>query len=105
VHDDELDPDDELADLTGEHDLSEDEELLSDEDYNGHVLSIRRADGTEVVTLSTLASGQPWAVHMQPGGAIQNAYVGPQDTPHVWVNADAYEISRDEDGTYVIRID
>ena len=96
VHDDELDPDDELT---------MDEMELSEQEANGHLLSIRRADGTEVVTLSTLASGEPWAVYMQPGGGVQNVYLGAQDSPVVWVDADAHPITRDEDGTYVIQID
>jgi hypothetical protein len=101
VHDDDVDPDDELV----EEELAADEEELSEEDVNGHVLSIRRADGTELVTLSTVTSGEPWAVYMQPGGGVQNAYAGPQDRPHVWVNTDEHQISRDEDGTYVICVD
>ncbi|WP_242453683.1 hypothetical protein [Mycolicibacterium sp. P9-64] len=88
-----------------EDELAADEEELSEEEVNGHLLSIRRADGTELVTLSTAASGEPWAVYMQPGGGVQNAYAGPQDNPHVWVNADEHHISRDEDGTYVICVD
>jgi hypothetical protein len=68
-------------------------------------LSIRRADGTEVVTVSTLGSGQQWAVYMQPGGSVQNAYLGGQSNPHVWVNSDEHAIARDEDGTSAICID
>lgn len=100
VHDD-LDPDDQLV----EDELEADEEELTEEAANGHLLSIRRADGTELVSLSTLASGEPWAVYMQPGGGVQNAYAGPQDSPHVWVNTDEHQISRDEDGTYVIVVE
>jgi len=37
---------------------------------------------------------------MQPGGGLQNAYLGGQDNPRVWVNADESSVSRDEDGTY-----
>lgn len=101
VHDDDVDPDDHLVD----DELEADEEELSEEAVNGHLLSIRRADGTELVSLSTLASGEPWAVYMQPGGGVQNAYAGPQDSPHVWVNTDELHISRDDDGTYVIVVD
>jgi hypothetical protein len=100
VHDD-LDSDDQLV----EDELEADEEELTEEAANGHLLSIRRADGTELVSFSTLASGEPWAVYMQPGGGVQNAYAGPQDSPHVWVNADEHQISRDEDGTYVIVVE
>jgi hypothetical protein len=105
MHDDDLSPDDELAELIGETELDDDEAELSEEDQRGHTLSIRRADGTEVVTVSTLGSGQQWSVYMQPGGGVQNAYIGEQDAPHVWVNTDEHEISRDKDGTYVIGID
>lgn len=105
VHDDDPSPDDELAELIGEPELEDDEAELSEQDLHGHTLSIRRADGTELVTVSTLGSGQQWSVYMQPGGGVQNAYLGEQDAPHVWVNTDEHEISRDKDGTYVIRID
>jgi hypothetical protein len=104
MQDDELSPDYELAELIGETELEDDETELSEEDQRGHTLSIRRADGTEVLTVSTLGSGQQWSVYMQPGGGVQNAYLGEQDAPHVWVNTDEHEISRDKDGTYVIRI-
>ena len=105
MHDDELDPDDEFAELLGETELEDDEAELSEQDQAGHTLSIRRADGTEVVAVSTLGSGQQWSVYMQPGGGVQNAYLGEQDAPQVWVNTDEHEISREKDGTYVIRID
>lgn len=85
-------------------DLADDDEL-EESDGNGHLLSIRRADGTELVTLSTLASGEQWAVYMQPGGGIQNAYVGAQDSPIVWLNTDEHTVGRHEDGTYVIVVD
>jgi hypothetical protein len=105
VHDEELDPDDELAELLGDQELADDEVEMTEQDANGHTLSIRRADGTEVVTVSTLGSGQQWSVYMQPGGGVQNAYLGGQSNPRVWVNSDEHEIARDEDGTYVISID
>lgn len=105
MHDDETDIDDEFAQLIGDEELTEDEVELSEHDANAHTLSIRRADGTEVVTVSTLGSGQPWAVFMAPGGRVQNAYVGGVDSPLVWLNSDDHAVSRDEDGTYVITID
>ena len=105
VQDDELDPDDEFEELLGDQELADDEAEMSEQDANGHTLSIRRADGTEVVTVSTLGSGQQWSVYMQPGGGVQNAYLGGQGNPRVWVNSDEHAIARDEDGTYVIRID
>jgi hypothetical protein len=105
VHDDERDTDDELAELFGDQELADDEAEMSEQDANGHTLSIRRADGTEVVTVSTLGSGQQWSVYMQPGGDVQNAYLGGQSNPRVWVNSDEHAIARDEDGTYFICID
>jgi hypothetical protein len=40
----------------------------------------------------------------EPGGGIQNAFVGTPSDPPVWVNAVDQQVMRDEDGTYVIRI-
>jgi hypothetical protein len=105
VNDDVMEPDDELEELLADQELDDDDAEMSEQDANGHTLSIRRADGTEVVTISTLGSGQQWAVYMQPGGGVQNAYLGGQGNPDVWVNSEAHEIARDEDGTYVISID
>ena len=78
---------------------------MTEQDRNGHVLSVRRSDGSELVTLSTLGAGEPWAVFLQPGGGIHNAYLGSQDSPIVWLNTDDYEVTRDEDGTYVVVVD
>jgi hypothetical protein len=106
VHDDQPDPDEELAALISDHELADDEVEMSDHDVNAHTLSIRRSDGTEVVTVaSALGSGEQWSVYMQPGGGLQNAYLGGQDDPRVWVNTDESSVSRDDDGTYVIYID
>jgi hypothetical protein len=105
VHDDDVDPDDELGALIGQEELEAAEEEMSAEDFNAHLLEIRRADGTELISFSTVASGEPWTVHMQPGGSVQNAYAGPKDRPHVWVNTDELQISRDESGTYFICVD
>jgi hypothetical protein len=105
VNDNAVDPDDELEELLADQELDDDDAEMSEQDANGHTLSIRRADGTEVVTVSTLGSGQQWAVYMQPGGGVQNAYLGGQGDPDVWVNSEAHQIARDEDGTYVISID
>jgi hypothetical protein len=35
---------------------------------------------------------------------MQNAFVGTPTDPTVWVNAVDQQVVRDEDGTYVIRI-
>jgi hypothetical protein len=106
VHDDQSDPDQERAALMSDDELADDEVEMSDHDVNAHTLSIRRADGTEVVTVaSALGSGEQWSVYMQPGGGVQNAYLGGQDDPRVWVTTDESSVSRDEDGTYVIYID
>jgi hypothetical protein len=104
--DDQPDPDDDLAELVSDQEITDDEVEMSEHDINAHTLSIRRADGTEVVTVaSALGSGEQWSVYMQPGGGLQNAYLGGQDDPRVWVNTDESSVSRDEDGTYVIYID
>lgn len=99
MHDDQPDPDDELAELISAQQLADDETELSEHDINAHTLSIRRADGSEVVTVvSAVGSGQQWSVYMQPGGGLQNAYLGGQDNPRVWVNTHESSVSRDEDG-------
>lgn len=95
VHDD-LNLDDEFADESE----SEDAAL---EDENAHTLSIRRATGEEV--LSVFSPHEEWSVYLQPGGGITNAFVGTPGKPIVWVNANDRRVERDEDGTYVIRID
>lgn len=106
VHDDQPSPDNDLAELVSDQELADDEVEMSEQDINAHTLSIRRADGTEVVTVaSALGSGEQWSVYMQPGGGLQNAYLGGQDDPRVWVNTDESSVSRDDDGTYVIYID
>ncbi|MDT5067996.1 MAG: hypothetical protein QOK02_4151 [Mycobacterium sp.] len=99
-------PEDELAEPLSDQELDDDAAEMSEQDVNAHTLSIRRADGTEVVTVaSALGSGEQWSVYMQPGGALQNAYLGGQDDPSVWVNTEESSVSRDDDGTYVIYID
>jgi hypothetical protein len=67
------------------------------------MLSIRRADGEEVVTI--YSPNEEWSVYLQPGGGTQNAFVGTPSDPAVWVDAMDQRVERDEDGTYVIRID
>ncbi|WP_233213327.1 hypothetical protein [Mycobacterium hubeiense] len=101
MHDDELTVDDAWA-----IEADEDDEM-DEREANGHILAVRRANGEVVATLSTLAGPEgPWNVYLQPGGgAIRNAYLGAQDAPVVWVNTDSGQVERDEDGTYVIRID
>jgi len=73
------------------------------EDENAHTISIRRASGEEVLTI--WSPGEEWSVYLQPGGGISNAFVGTPSDPIVWVNGIDRQIERDEDGTYVIRID
>ena len=73
------------------------------EDENGHTLSIRRATGEEVLTV--FSPNEEWSVYLQPGGGLTSAFVGTPSDPLVWVNATDRPVERDEDGTYVIRID
>ena len=104
--DDQPNPDDDLEELISDQEPAEDETEMSEQDVNAHTLSIRRADGSEVVTVvSAPESGEQWSVYMQPGGVVQNAYLGRQDDPRVWVNTDGASLSRDDDGTYAIYID
>jgi len=95
MHDD-PDLDDELVD-----DAEGDDAAIEDE--NAHTLSIRRANGEEV--LSIFSPTEEWNVYLRPGGAMTNAFVGTPSDPIVWVNTDDRRVERDEDGTYVIRID
>jgi hypothetical protein len=95
MHDD-LNLDDELADETEEDDTAI-------EDENAHTLSIRRADGEAV--LSIFSPTEEWSVYLQPGGAMTNASLGTPTDPVVWVNTEDRRVERDDDGTYVIRID
>lgn len=94
VHDD-LNLDDEFVD--------ESEDDTPPEDENAHTLSIRRANGEEV--LSIFSPAEEWSVYMRPGGATTDALVGTPGDPIVWVNTDGRAVERDDDGTYVIRID
>jgi hypothetical protein len=73
------------------------------EDENAHTLSIRRANGEEVVSI--FSPTEEWSVYLQPGGGMTNTFVGTPSDPIVWVNAIDRRVERDEDGTYVIRID
>jgi hypothetical protein len=93
---DEPDLDDVFADVTEEDDA----EL---EDQNAHTLSIRRANGEEVISI--FSPIEEWSVYLRPGGGITNAFLGTPNDPIVWVNTDDRRLERDEDGTYVIRID
>jgi hypothetical protein len=95
MHDDlDLDLDDELVD---------DPEVDAIEDENGHTLSIRRANGEEV--LSIFSPSEEWSVYLAPGGGMTNAFIGTPGDPVVWVNAADRPVERDVDGTYIIRID
>jgi hypothetical protein len=95
VHDD-PDLDDEFAD-----EPEEDDAAAADE--NAHMLSIRRATGEEILTI--FSPSEEWSVYLQPGGAMTNAFLGTPSDPIVWVNTADRRVERDEDGTYVIRID
>lgn len=95
MHDD-TDLDEEFA-----TEFEEDDAAL--EDDNAHTLSIRRANGEEVVTI--FSPSEQWSVYLQPGGAMTDAFVGTPSDPIVWVDAIDRRVERDENGTYVIRID
>ncbi len=95
MHDD-PDLDDEFADEPEADDAAI-------EDENAHTLSIRRANGEEVVSI--FSPIEEWSVYLQPGGAMTSAFLGTPSDPVVWVNANDRRVERDEDGTYVIRID
>jgi len=82
--------------------LDEDDAEIDEQDQNAQTLSIRRADGEEIVNI--FSPNEEWSVYLQPGGGIQNAFVGSPSEPAVWVNAIDRQVERDEDGTYVIRI-
>jgi hypothetical protein len=55
--------------------------------------------------LSIFSPTEEWSIYLRPGGAMTNAYVGTPSDPVVWVNTEDRRVERDEDGTYVIRID
>jgi hypothetical protein len=76
---------------------------VSVEDENGRTISIRRANGEEVLTI--WSPDEEWSVYLRPGGGITSAFVGAPSEPVVWVDANDRQVERDEDGTYVIRID
>jgi hypothetical protein len=92
----EPDPDDVLAD-----EFEDDDVAVADD--NARTLSIRRATGEEVLTI--WSPNEEWSVYLQPGGGMTNAFVGTPSDPIVWVDANNRQIERDEDGTYVIRIE
>lgn len=94
---DALDPDDVMADEFDD----DDEGAVADE--NGRTISIRRAGGEEV--LSIWSPDEEWSVYLQPGGGMTNAFVGTPSEPIVWLDGNGRQIEREEDGTYVIRID
>jgi hypothetical protein len=103
VHNDEQDPDEELVELIADHNADEYSSESEEPDWHAHTLSIRRADGEEVVTI--LSADVEWSVYLQPGGGITNAFLGTPGDPTVWVDASDRQVERDEDGTYFIRID
>jgi hypothetical protein len=90
-----LDLDDDMADETKDD--------VAEEDENGHTLSIRRANGDEV--LSIVSPSEEWSVYLAPGGKMTNAFIGTPGDPVVWVNATDRPVERHEDGTYIVRID
>ncbi|OCB60116.1 hypothetical protein A5722_02550 [Mycobacterium vulneris] len=104
VHDDVRGSDAEIfEDAELDEYLDDDDAELEDLDANGQVISIRRANGEELLTI--VAQDDEWNVDLQPGGSVQSAFLGSRrDTP-VWINALDGQIERDDDGTYVIRID
>ncbi len=104
VHDEVKGADGEIFDDTEFDEYLDDHDVeLEDLDSNGQVISIRRADGEEILTI--VAQDDEWNVDLQPGGSVQSAFLGSRrDTP-VWINALEGQIERDDDGTYVIRID
>jgi hypothetical protein len=91
-----------LDDADFEDELTDDTED-TEEDDNGHTLSIRRANGEELLTV--FSPGEQWSAYVSPGGGMTNAFVGSPGDPLVWVNANDRQVERDEDGTFVIRID
>ncbi|MCT7656903.1 hypothetical protein [Mycobacterium deserti] len=93
---DDVDLDDVLDDEIEEEDAAV-------EDENAHTLSVRRGNGEELLTIFSPA--EEWSVYLQPGGAMQDAYVGTPSEPTVWVNAADRWVERAQDGTYVIHID
>jgi hypothetical protein len=102
MHNDQ-DLDDELAREVAPPELDENDSVIEAHDENAHTLSIRRADGEELVTI--FSPEEEWGVYLQPGGEIANAFIGTPGNPSVWVNAIDRQVERDEDGTYFIRID
>jgi hypothetical protein len=101
-----------VATLTGMHEAADPDDVMTDEfadddaamaDENGRTISIRRATGEEVITI--WSPEEEWSVYLQPGGGMTNAFVGTPSEPIVWVDANGRQIERDEDGTYIIRID
>jgi hypothetical protein len=89
--------------MIADNEMAEDEAELTEQDANGYTVSIRRGDGEEIVSI--VATGEEWSVHLQPGGAIRNAYICTRSDTPVWLNTWDRQIERDEDGTYVISVD
>lgn len=95
----------ELSQLIADQEAAADDAAMAEQDFHAYSLEIRRSDGTEVVSISGLASRRKWSVCLQSGGNAQTAYLGTADSPLVWANTWDHSISRDEDGTYFICID
>ena len=96
-------PDEELEQLVAGSEAEEDEAEMDEKDWNAQTLSIRRADGEEVLTI--VAHGEEWSTYMQPGGGVRNAFLGTPGDPTVWVDAAGRQIERDEVGIYFVRLD
>lgn len=94
------------------HDADDQDDVMTDEfdddaaaaaEENGRTISIRRSSGEEVLTI--WSPDEEWSVYLQPGGGLSNVFVGAPSEPIVWVDANGRQIEREEDGTFVIRID
>ncbi|STZ88594.1 taurine dioxygenase [Mycolicibacterium fortuitum] len=74
VHDDVRGSDAEIFDDAELDEYLDDDAGLEDLDSNGQVISIRRADGEEILTI--VAQDDEWNVDLQPGGSVQSAFLG-----------------------------
>ncbi len=81
----------------------EDEAEMDEKDWNAQTLSIRRADGEEVLTI--VAHGEEWSTIHAARRRDAERVLGHTRRPDVWVDAAGRQIERDEDGTYFVRLD
>jgi hypothetical protein len=106
MHDDRPDPDDELAESISAQQLADDETELSEHDIKAHTLSIRRADGSEVVTVvSAVGQGSNGRCTCSREAACRTLTSADRTTRAFGSNTDESSVSRDEDGTYINYID